>query len=291
MVNIREKALEVLRFLPRVALNNLRDVPHSTWVKKKRILGFRREKLWYHKGHKAHLGFGRLGFEGGQTPFHLRTPMEPYNEGHQLRRHYPPLSLGQLQLMLDTHRIDPSKPIDLTTICSTFLFECDPLKRHFGVHLTADGIDRFKAKLNIEVQYAKEPVIAAIERNGGVITTAFYDIYAVETKVKPEDFFRSGLPIPRRQLPPEDAFEYYVDPVNRGYLADPKLIAEERLKLAQKYGYELPDLRQDPAFKMLTYRKDPRQVFDGLEPGWVVNLKDKTILRPTDPEYVKYYNA
>ena len=94
--------------------------------------------------------------------------------------------------------------------------------------LVPTGIDKFQAKLNIEVQHAKEPVIAAIERCGGVITTAYYDIFCVEAKVSTEKFLKKGLPIPRRELPPEDAFEYYSDPKNRGYLADPKDIAEER---------------------------------------------------------------
>lgn len=31
---------------------------------------------------------------------------------------------------------------------------------------------------------------------------------------------------------------------------------------------------------MLTAVKDPRQVFFGLEPGWVVNLVDQTIIKP-----------
>lgn len=31
---------------------------------------------------------------------------------------------------------------------------------------------------------------------------------------------------------------------------------------------------------MLTATKDPRQVFFGLEPGWVVNLVDQTIIKP-----------
>jgi hypothetical protein len=34
--------------------------------------------------------------------------------------------------------------------------------------------------------------------------------------------------------------EYYINPANRGYLADPGRVAEERLLLAQKYGYEPP---------------------------------------------------
>lgn len=42
---------------------------------------------------------------------------------------------------------------------------------------------------------------------------------------------------------------------------------------------------------MLTTRKDPRQVFFGLEPGWLVNLKDKKIFRPTDETLENYYKS
>lgn len=37
------------------------------------------------------------------------------------------------------------------------------------------GSDIFVAKINIEVQRATEGAIAAIERNGGIITNSFYD--------------------------------------------------------------------------------------------------------------------
>lgn len=111
-------------------------------------------------------------------------------------------------------------------------------------------------------------------------------------------------------LPGPDQIAYYTDPKNRGYLADPELIAKERFILAQKYGYELPDLAKDEKvssgkmliskicltynvlnfqYKMLTLRKDPRQVFFGLEPGWLVNLKNKEILRPIDKDWQEFY--
>ena len=38
--------------------------------------------------------------------------------------------------MIDTGRIDPSEPIDLTTICNTKLYKLDPHDREFGVQLT-----------------------------------------------------------------------------------------------------------------------------------------------------------
>jgi hypothetical protein len=54
------------------------------------------------------------------------------------------------------------------------------------------GANIFKAKVNIEVQWASEPVIAAIERNGGVITTAYYDVHSLWAAINPEKFFQKG---------------------------------------------------------------------------------------------------
>lgn len=104
--------------------------------------------------------------------------------------------------------------------------------------------------------------------------------------------FIEGIPIPKRDLPPENAVEYYTDPKNRGYLADPDLIALERFKLAQKYGYVLPDLKQDSqTLPMMLERKDPRQIFYGLHPGWVINMKDKKIYEPTDERLREFYTS
>lgn len=57
---------------------------------------------------------------------------------------------------------------------------------------TFQGVHCFKAKINIEVQWASEPVIAAIERNGGVITTAYYDMHCIQTMCNTEQFFSRG---------------------------------------------------------------------------------------------------
>ena len=85
--------------------------------------------------------------------------------------------------------------------------------------------------------------------------------------------------------------QYYADARNRGYLADPDDMAEQRFLLSQKYGYELPDLKGDPLRHVLLAAKDPRQVFFGLEPGWLVNLREAVVYRPTEPQLLRYYNA
>ena len=82
----------------------------------------------------------------------------------------------------------------------------------------------------------------------------------------------TGKPIPKSNTPPLNGIEFYTSAANRGYLADPEQIRIERLKLAQKYGYQLPDFSNDPMREMMAMRTDPRQIWYGLEPGWVVNL-------------------
>ena len=100
-----------------------------------------------------------------------------------------------------------------------------------------------------------------------------------------------GSAIPKCKPPPKDALEYYIEAKNRGYLADEEKIQEARFELAQKYGYGLPDISKDPLYAMLSMRKRANQLWYGLEAGWVVNLKDKTILKPTDPAIKEYYET
>lgn len=184
--------------------------------------------------------------------------------------------------MIDTTRLDTTKPIDLTQLCNTGILSIKPDERQYGFQLKDEGIECFKTKINIEVQHASELVIATIEKYGGIIRTAYYDTHALFAMKDTRKFFAKGSPIPRRMLPPSDAVAYYADPKNRGYLADPEEISKERQLLAQKYGYTLPRIEDDPHYEMLTAIKDPRQIFFGLEPGWIVNLVEKTIMKPVE---------
>ena len=85
-----------------------------------------------------------------------------------------------------------------------------------------------------------------------------------------------------------DALKYYLEAKNRGYLAHPEQIAEERFVLAQKYGYELPNEITEDYLKEM---KDPRQVFYGLHPGWIINLHDKEIYKSSDMDMNDYYQS
>lgn len=279
-------SLKLLRYLPRFSDQNLLLKPFSN--KKVSRKGARRIR-WPVKSNEERQRWHPLGFEQGRTPWYLKVPAERYYQKFDARRQYPPLSLLHLQMFIDLKLIDPKMPIDLATLTNANHYEVVTTDNHYGVHLTSDGIDNFCACVNIEVQYAREPVIAAIERNGGQITTAFFDIKSVAALADPYKFFRSGEPIPKRILPPPNAIDYYTDPKNRGYLADPVEVEKERFKLAQKYGYDIPEVTDPAQQAMLKIRKHQRQVFFGLEPGYVVNLKDREIMEPLDEDLREYY--
>ncbi|CAK1549987.1 unnamed protein product [Leptosia nina] len=287
---ITEKALTMLRSLPRVSLGNIRDNPgYKKNPKRGRGQHGGDKHGAGNKGSGQRQNYMRLGYETGNNPFYLRMPHEHYYKGHHLRRQYPPFSLHELQLIIDKDRLDISKPIDIASIVKSGMYNFTPDEKHFGINLTDVGADCFAAKINIEVQWASEQVIAAIEKMGGVITTAYYDPHSLYLLRDPKKFFESGQSIPRRMIPPPDAIEYYTSAKSRGYLADPEEISKDRLRLAQKYGYELHVLEDDPNYEMLCERKDPRQIFYGLEPGWVINLKDQCILKPKDSELQRFF--
>ncbi|KRT86484.1 ribosomal protein [Oryctes borbonicus] len=191
--NITEKALSLLRGLPRVCLANLRDSPGARTQKRRGRGQHGGDKHGAgNKGSLQRQNYTRVGYETGNNPFYLRFPLEPYYRGHHLKRQYPPLSMLKLQTMIDTNRIDTSKPIDIVALCNTGIFHISPSEHHFGVQLTDEGANIFKAKVNIEVQWASEAAIAAIEKVGGVITTAYYDQHSLHAMVNPEKFFQRG---------------------------------------------------------------------------------------------------
>jgi len=287
-IGAREKALQFLKEVPRLSQGNLGKLP---WLPRKKFRGYGqkgKERGWGASARQK-MHFGPLGYEGGSTPIQRKTSFErSYNYGVHAVKQFPPLSLESLQLALDTNRLDASRPIDMAALCGTGVFPINPTKNQFGFNLTSDGMDLFKAKVNIEVQWADEQSIAAVERNGGRITTAYYDLNSVVALSAPIKFFKSGIPIPRRLTPPANLLHFYTDPANRGYLADPVKVEQERRVLAQKYGYELSEDFSGPAFDA---HKDPRQIFYGLHPGWLISLQDKTIFKPVHPDLQQVYQS
>ena len=277
------KYFNLLKQLPRVTLTNMKDNPYSSQRSQKKL---RRKK----KGIKCPyvcIKHAIGSFE--DNPFVSYIPKYGFNRDREFKRQYLPLSLWQLQNMVDVGQIDPSMPIDLNTIANTRRSQLD--KAHetcYGVYLVEQGANIFKAKVNLEVQVADELSIAMIEKFGGNITTTFYDRRSFEILCDPVSFFLRGKPIPKRLLPPEDLLPYYTDPKVRGYLSDPVEVAEQRKELANKYGYELIDNSINKELEINQMKKDPRQIFFGVEPGSIVNLEDEVVIN-ADSEYLQEY--
>ena len=270
----------IIAKLPRVTIQSLK--PDTNPRQKKATITRGRGRM--HSNIKP-----RIGFAFGAIPFQKRMPKYGFYDDFHLKREYYPLTLWQLQNMIDLGRIDPNMPIDINSISNSRVFDMTASAGNYcGIYLLSQGADIFEAEVNIEVQIADDLSIAAVERKGGVITTSFYDKVSFMDLVDPVSFFMKGRPIRKRLLPPVELVKYYTDPKKRGYLSDPNLVNEERQLFALQYGYELPDISKSKNYDMLIQKKDPRQIFFGLSPGSLVNLYDKEVIKP-DEEYIKEY--
>lgn len=71
------------------------------------------------------------------------------------------------------------------------------------------------------MQYASQIAIAAIEKAGGRVRTAYYDeqslevdifcilfLFFYQAAVDPIKWFKKGLPVPARKLPPSSLLEF-----------------------------------------------------------------------------------
>ena len=267
--SVSERALSLIRDSPRITVQCLEAIPEMKIKKAQRPNYGRGDRL-------KRSNFPPLGHVKGRTPLNIRTPKYPYYKYQDDRNEYYPISLFCLQNLVDMNVIDPSKPIDFGKIMSLNIFKnVNPVD---GFQLTLDGVENFRSKVFIEVQHvesgASEQIIAAIERVGGCLITSYYDSNALRCLRPPSDFFSSGSPIPPRLAPPKSLINYYTNPEVRGYLCNEKELLDARVRLGKKFGF---DGTSRPSFGNVA--KNPRQIFFGLNPGMVVNMPNKTVLK------------
>ena len=83
-----------------------------------------------------------------------------------------------------------------------------------------------------------------------------------------------------RLTPPGNLLHKYCDPASRGYLAHPDLLQQERIVLAQKYGYEPPVYDEnDELFKKT---KVVNLFLSWLNHSFDIHRLDHLSLRPKD---------
>ncbi len=114
------------------------------------------------KGQKSRQGVAINGFEGGQTPLHMRLPKIGFKS--IFRKEYAELSLGHLQAMIDAKRLDAKK-----AITEDILVEAKVIRRkQDGVKLLNTGA--LKDKVDLQISKATKSAIATVEKAGGKVT-------------------------------------------------------------------------------------------------------------------------
>ncbi|KJH48258.1 hypothetical protein DICVIV_05620 [Dictyocaulus viviparus] len=272
-----ERALSIVEKSSRVRIQDLRD-----------NIGARTSgrQAGHTRGALQHAAKPPLGWIWGNffQPWQRLFPGEKYfNADINTRREYIPLSLVELSRLIDLGWVNPKFPIDITTLFATRKFQVEALPMQYGFDLTPEGADDFTHKIDIEVQYASESSISAVEKAGGRIRVAYYDSTAFQAAMDPLKWFKAGNPVPARKAPPPSLLEYYTNASNRGYLAESHELVEARKRLALVMGYDLPNE------EICLGQKEPNQVFHGIPPGAVVSLTDKKVFLPTHPVVKDYY--
>ncbi|WKX89295.1 hypothetical protein Q1695_008722 [Nippostrongylus brasiliensis] len=286
-----ERALRIVEKSSRVRIQDLRDNVGARTSG--RQVGKNANQAGHTRGALQHAAKPPLGWIWGNffQPWQRLFPGEKFfNADINIRREYVPLSLVELSRLIDLGWVDPNRPIDVTALCATRKFRIQPKLRQCGFDLTAEGADDFVHKIDVEVQYASQSAISAVERAGGRVRVTYYDPDSLQAAVDPRAWFKSGNPVPARKAPPPSLLEYYTDATNRGYLADADQLVEARKRLALievfSVGRQKKGQQRD---RSTDHQIAPTQVFHGIPPGAVVSLADKKVFLPTDPVVRDYY--
>lgn len=147
-------------------LTDLRDNPGATRTFKRvgRGIGSGKGKTSGRgvKGQGARSGVSLNGFEGGQMPLHRRLPKRGFN--NIFRRDLVEVNLGRIQAAIDAKKLDAAQTIDAAALVAAGVLR----RARDGVRLLGTG--ELTAKVQIVVDGASKPAVAAVEKAGGSVT-------------------------------------------------------------------------------------------------------------------------
>lgn len=155
------------------------------------------------------------GFEGGQTPFYLRMPKTGFHNPAQ--KSYTQLNLDRIQHLIDTGRLDSTKPITLKSFIDAGITVSPD-----GIKVLGGGKDYLKQPIELHATRFTKGAIQAIEAIGGKVLAVFHTQEAVRQLKNPERFARkhpdlAALPFEGPTGLRERLF--YSSEKSRGYLA------------------------------------------------------------------------
>lgn len=114
------------------------------------------------KGQKSRTGVSINGFEGGQTPLHMRLPKFGFNNPG--RKDYVAINLKDLQTAVDAGKIQAGADIDVQALKDAGIVR----NPRDGIRILGNGT--LTSKLTLTVSGASESAKAAVEKAGGSLT-------------------------------------------------------------------------------------------------------------------------
>ena len=185
-----------------------------------------------------------MGFEGGQTKFFKLLPKRGMtNKPH--KADMLGVNVGTIQDFIDMGRLphavgqDGSVFLTMKDLVTAGVATSSSIKH--GMKLLANGKERLRTPIQLEISRASEEAIRAIENVGGEVTTVHYNRLALRALLKPEKFEDRGLP--RFARPPPKWQPYYTNwHRHRGYLsvqAQMRQLLKERPELQVAFADSL----------------------------------------------------
>ncbi|KAF2643915.1 ribosomal protein L15 [Massarina eburnea CBS 473.64] len=212
------------------------------------------------KGQHAH-GKVPAGFEGGQTPLSVTTPVRGREKYNPFKVEMSTINLDRIQSWIDQGRLKTTQPITMKELAKS---RCLHGVKRNGVKLLARNVDSLTSAINIVVSRASAAAIAKVEALGGTVTTRFYSPTSVRRVLA-----RESHPVVSLQASPELIYTTSTSLVPSPILsqlqsaaASPNTPIEVKNKailavmehVGRKYRYRLPDAT---ARKDIEYYRDP----------------------------------
>ena len=113
------------------------------------------------KGQKSRSGVAIKSFEGGQMPLYRRLPKRGFNSFNKNK--IGKLNLGDLQLLIESKRINSSEKIDIKYLHSSKILK----KKYEKIKILGQG--EIKDKLKLEVHYLSNSAKDKLSKNGSTI--------------------------------------------------------------------------------------------------------------------------
>eukprot|EP00163_Fabomonas_tropica_P018285 TRINITY_DN32560_c0_g1_i1.p1 TRINITY_DN32560_c0_g1~~TRINITY_DN32560_c0_g1_i1.p1 ORF type:complete len:282 (+),score=46.98 TRINITY_DN32560_c0_g1_i1:194-1039(+) len=182
-----------------IKLGKLKPNPGSFRNVKRRARGDRTAGRGV-KGQGARSGKPRPGFEGGQTPLHMRLPKRGFV--NPLKKTMRVVNLDKIQSWVDQGRIPLDRPLTMKV-----MQDCGLVTRikTGGVKLLGKG--DISVPLSIEVTDASKSAIKAVRKAGGEVKLVYYNRLGLRSLLKPQKF-----PIlPKLARPPAKLAPKYIN--------------------------------------------------------------------------------